>query len=176
MRHLIQPVVWLLAAICLFPALAQFPDRSEPQPAQRVIAPQVPLVVPNPGNQQVLAPQREEYDKRQECLDAHQADYHLYAASRQLITVRDNRKIVEYELASNPTRQQQFPQGYDQVLAEAFARYRAAGGTADHPRQVTPLGDPCPLPLSVPPERRAAPAGSRPDAIRQTRSAPAVTH
>jgi hypothetical protein len=167
MRHLIQPLVWLLAALCLFPALAQFPDRTEPQTPQRVIPPSVPLAVPSPPAQHALAPQREEYDKRQECLDTHQADYHLYAASRQLITVRDNRKVVEYELASNPARQQQFPQGYDQVLAEAFARYRAAGGTADNPRQVIPLTDPCA------PAPRAG-TGARSGVINQTRSTPAV--
>lgn len=122
-----------------------------------------PLVLPSdPAARQAFEEQRSAYLAYQKCVADHEPEYRLYSAAQQVIQVRDNRRAVEYELANNASRRAQFPGGFEQVLAAAFAHYQAAGGTETSASAVAPVANPCPPPtLNVPARSLPADASQR---------------
>src|SRR5262249_3395641 len=99
-----------------------------------------PVVVPlDPGMQRALQAQPSAFLASQQCVAENDGQYRLFSATEPLIRARDNRKAVEYELATNPARREQFKGGYDEVMATALAHYRAAGGTASAVADVVPV-------------------------------------
>ncbi|HEY6898663.1 MAG TPA: hypothetical protein VI279_15505 [Rhodocyclaceae bacterium] len=115
------------------------------------------------------------------CIAERDPAYALSSAAQRVIDLRDRRPHWENRLAQDQQLRARHPEGYDQMLAEAFAQYRAQGGQADDVAQVqlplppcgnTPISLPSPN-LVLPPERMPQrPITAPPPAIRDIRTLP----
>ena len=128
----------LLASFAALPALAQ----QSPPPMNRA-----PMVVPNNSEAaRSLEEQRATFEVYQKCIADHRKEVELHYAAAEVIQIRERRPMIEAALASDPRVRAQYPGGVDQLATLAFARYKAAGGTASSAAQVQPEPTPCPTP------------------------------
>jgi hypothetical protein len=91
-----------------------------------------------------------------ECVQQKQNEMLRYGQATQVRDLIDHRERYAEALRMNPQMAKQYAGGVDQVIDEAFKRYRAAGGTASTPQAVQPGEPPCAPPVTVPPGPRAA--------------------
>jgi len=115
-----------------------------PSNAQPVVPPGV-MRTPDGPLQHSLEEQKAAFDQSQRCISENSAAYQLHAATRDLLEIRDNPRLVELEFARNPSMRTRFPGGYGEMVAAAFKRYRDAGGEARSVENVTRGVDPCPV-------------------------------
>jgi hypothetical protein len=160
-------IIRLVIVVTMTPIAAA---HAQPAGAPVIVTPQTSQ---NAEMLRSLEEQKQRYLLRQECIKTNESAYRLHTASADVISIRNNRKAIDYELSMNASRRAQFPGGYDQVLAEAVARYRAAGGTARAAADVVPSPDPCPLPIRISPERLTPEQRGLKPPVSQSRSMPA---
>ncbi len=101
------------------------------------------LMVPPQASAEEAAAFRQKMDDYTRCTHDNERAMRLAEASRGLASMRDGRPFWEDELRRNASLQQRYPQGYGQMLDEAFRLYRSLGGPAASVAAVTAIAPPC---------------------------------
>ena len=75
-----------------------------------------------------LESQRAGFEAYRKCVAEHRKEVDLHYAADNVIQYRDQRVKLDALFAANSDLQAKFPGGIEQVVADAFTRYRSLGG------------------------------------------------